>query len=108
GSQGADQLECLEPVAGLTDHLEIRLSVEDRCDRRAEQRLVIDQEQANGVLRRQLAHSPTPLWTGAPRAGNRSRTLVPSPGRLSTCTPPPTRAARSAMVRRPKWRRVSP
>ena len=105
-----DQLHGRDAATGLADHLEIRLQFEQCGQRLADQRLVVDQHDAD--------HRPGPGRSGGVPPGidtafaaaatavvaaeTRAVTRVPAPGSACTSSAPPAAATRAASPCRPE------
>ena len=95
--QASGLVDRLAPVRGLADDLEVLLGVEDHAEARADERLVVGDEDAD-------AHAGS---ASAAPTGSRARTVKPPPGRGPASSSPPWTRTRSRMPMRP-WPRPSP
>jgi hypothetical protein len=94
-------------VGGLTDHLDVRLGLQDEAEAGAQQRLVVDQQDAD----RHDGLRVVGAWSGEGRAAGRAGaagrsggwrvTTKPPPGRGSARKEPPQACTRSRSACRP-------
>jgi hypothetical protein len=104
----------LAGVGGVADDLQLRVAREQRGEPAPEERVVVDDQDADGALVhggqggqcRVPATRPISAWVEAVEIdgmrGGSVRTIdVPRPGVEMTSSAPPTFSARSAMIRKP-------
>jgi hypothetical protein len=90
GVEGANLGDRRDPVAGVAHHLNIGLAGEQRLDARADQGLVIDDQDADLLTHR-----------GSSSIGSTMRSRKPPSASGAASIPPPTASARSRRPTRP-------
>ena len=96
GVQPGEQVERMRSSVGIADDLEVGLAVEEGQQPAAHDRVIVDHQHADPLVR--LRRHPSRLRLG----GTSTRTTVPSPGVLVIVRSPPTSAARLRIDSRPK------
>ena len=103
-------LDALEAVGGLARHVEPGNARQERGDAAPEQRVIVDDDDADrpgdpsrARASRRLARCAAGSRRGARRQRRWSTTSVPAPGRDRTLSAPPILPARSRMIRKPTW-----
>ena len=92
----------LEAVAGLGDHVQVCLLVDDVGDAGPEQGMIVHEQHARGSWRRRDVSLRHRTWVGNDGGSQASTTSVPSRGAVTIVSEAPIRSARSCMLVMPK------